>query len=157
MINRVIVSGRLGNDPRITDFDGGGKSAQFSMAVTERGYKRQDGTEVPERTDWIRVETSRSGIAGVIEKYVKKGSFVMIDGKIRTREWEKDGAKQSATVIVIENLELCPRNDGQNGVNTPTPPQEAKTTSNSRATGSTNTPAHAPAPPVYVQDEDLPF
>jgi single-strand DNA-binding protein len=150
MINRVVISGRLGSDPRITDFDGGGKSAQFSMAVTERGYKRQDGTEVPEKVDWIRVETSRSGIAGVIEKYVKRGSFVMIDGKLRTREWEKDGVKQTATVVVIENLELCPRNGEQNNASAPPPSAEARpTTNNSRSTSS--------PPPVYTQDDDLPF
>ena len=156
MINTVVVAGRLGADPRITEFESGGKAAQFSIAVTERGYKRQDGTEVPERTEWIRVETGHTGIAGVVEKYLKKGSFVVIDGRLRNREWEKDGVKHYATVVLIENLELCPKNgEQQNG--TPPPEQEqSKVVKNSVTNHNTGAVA-ATNMPVYSQDDDLPF
>jgi len=154
-MNTVVVSGRLGADPRITIFDNGGKSASFNIAITERGYKKQDGTEVPEKTDWIRIETGRSGIAGVIEKYLKKGSFVVIEGKLRNREWEKDGVKQYLTVVSIENLELGPKNGEGNSI----PPPEVEEPKPVKQTP--NTPARNTefsAPPVqYEQEDDLPF
>jgi len=158
MINRVIVSGRLGADPRITDFDGGGKAAQFSIAVTERGYKKGDGTEVPDRTEWIRIETGRAGIAGVIEKFLKKGSHVTIDGKLRNREWEKDGVKQYSTVVQIESMELGPKNGESTGGNGAPPPeveqpQGSRVAKNSSSTATTNS---AP-PPNYQEEDDLPF
>ena len=148
MINRVIVSGRLGADPRITDFDGGGKAASFSIAITERGYTKQDGTVVAEKTDWFRIETGNRGIAGIIEKYVKKGSYILIDGKLKNREWEKDGVKQYSTVIQIENMDLGPKNGEHNGI--PTPEPEPKTT-NKGGTKSTT------PPPPDTNDDDLPF
>ena len=156
-MNIVLVSGRLGADPRITNFENGGKSAQFNLAVTERAYKRQDGTEVPERTEWLSIETSKSGIAGVVEKYLKKGSFVTIEGRLKNRNWEKDGVKHFATAIAIENLELCPRNNGgQNEIPSPVPDGEVPKTDNSGSRN--NTPSDAPPPaPAQDKQDDLPF
>ena len=156
MINTVVVSGRLGADPHITNFDNGGKAAQFSIAITERGYKRQDGTDVPDRTDWIRIETGRTGIAGIIEKFLKKGMFVTIAGKLRSREWEsKDGTKQYATVVQIETLDLPQKNGEQSNGSTPPPtPEQPKAANN-------NKPATVKNDGVASQqdksDDDLPF
>ena len=161
-MNTVVLSGRLGADPKVTNFDNGGKSASFNIAVTERSYKKQDGTEVPEKTDWFRIETGRSGIAGVIEKYLKKGSFVLIEGKLRNREWEnKEGVKQYATVVTIENMELGPKNgEGGNGNSgTPPPEPEKPKTVNKVETKSTKpTPnTNVNVDPVVPYEDDLPF
>ena len=157
-MNVVIISGRLGSDPKISNFDDGGKAAQFNIAVTERAYKRRDGTEVPERTEWIRVETGNTGISGVIEKYLKKGSFVMIEGRLKNRDWEKEGVKHYVTAVVIENLDLCPRN-GEHSNDVPAPEAEPqpskKVTSNKAAnTEKSNTTSTAE---YQAPDDDLPF
>ena len=153
MINTVIVSGHLGMYPRITNFENGGKAAQFSIAVTERGYKRQDGSEVPDRTDWFNIETGRSGIAGIVEKFLKKGSWVTVQGSLRNREWEKDGVKHSRTVIQIENLDLPPRNGEQSNSTPPPSPEQPKATSNSNSNPATVKNDNGETQP----SDDLPF
>jgi single-strand DNA-binding protein len=151
-MNSVHLAGRLGQDPTITNFEDGGKSAQFSVATTERGYTRQDGTEVPERTEWIRVETGNRGVAGVIEQYLKKGSFVIIEGKLKNREYEKDGVKRYVTTVTIEKMEFGPKsnNDSAN-VPAPEPERPKQTSSKPTATSQAAKPAYDSNP------DDLPF
>ena len=77
-MNIVILKGNVGQDPKITTFDNGGKVAQFTLATTERGYKKQDGAEVPDKTDWHNIVVRRSGLAGICEQYVKKGTPLLL-------------------------------------------------------------------------------
>lgn len=106
-MNKVFLKGNVGQDPRITNFPDGGKVAQFSLATTERGYKMQDGREVPEKTTWHNIVVKRTGMAGVCEQYVKKGSPLLIEGRIETREYQDNaGQTRYVTEIIVEELEL---------------------------------------------------
>lgn len=106
-MNKVFLRGNVGQDPQITNFDNGGKVAQFSLATTERGYKTQDGREIPDVTDWHNIVVKRSGLAGICEQYVKKGTPLLIIGKIRTREYQDNaGQTRYITEIIVEEMEL---------------------------------------------------
>lgn len=106
-MNKVILRGNVGQDPQITNFENGGKVAQFSLATTERGYKTQDGREIPDVTDWHNIVVKRSGLAGICEQYVKKGTPLLIIGKIRTREYQDNaGQTRYITEIIVEEMEL---------------------------------------------------
>lgn len=107
IMNKVILRGNVGQDPQITNFDKGGKVAQFSLATTERGYKTQDGREIPDVTDWHNIVVKRSGLAGICEQYVKKGTPLLIIGKVRTREYQDNaGQTRYITEIIVEEMEL---------------------------------------------------
>lgn len=106
-MNKVFLRGNVGQDPQITNFENGGKVAQFSLATTERGYKTQDGREIPDVTDWHNIVVKRSGLAGICEQYVKKGTPLLIIGKIRTREYQDNaGQTRYITEIIVEEMEL---------------------------------------------------
>jgi len=86
------------------------KKVSFSMATTDRGYTKQDGTQVPERTEWHNIVVWR-GLAEICEKYVHKGDLLYIEGKIQTRSWDgENGQKHYITEIVAEVVELFPKN-----------------------------------------------
>ena len=73
-MNQVNLKGNAGQDPRITDFEGGGKVAQFSLATTTKGYTTKDGKKVEDTTQWHNIVVNRKGLAGVVETFVKKGT-----------------------------------------------------------------------------------
>ena len=106
-MNKVFLKGNCGQDPKITTFQDGGKVAQFTMATTERGYKTQDGREIPDVTDWHNIVVKRTGLAGVCEQFVKKGTPLLVVGKIQTRNYQDNaGQTRYVTEIVVEELEL---------------------------------------------------
>ncbi len=103
-VNKCILLGRVGKDPEIKQFDGGNK-ASFSIATTERGFTTKDGKEYPEKTEWHNIVCWK-GLATIVERFVKKGDLIYIEGKITTRSWESDGQKHYMTEIVADNIEL---------------------------------------------------
>ena len=106
-MNKVILKGNVGADPTITNFENGGKVAQFTLATTERGYTTKDGRQIPDVTDWHNIVVKQPGLAGVCEQHVKKGTPILIVGKIRTRDYEDNaGQKRYITEIIIEEMEL---------------------------------------------------
>ena len=106
-MNKVFLKGNVGQDPRITNFENGGKVAQFSLATTERGYKTKDGKEIPEMTDWHNIVVKHPGLVGVVQEYVKKGTPLLISGKIRTRDYQDNaGQTRYVTEIIVEEMEL---------------------------------------------------
>lgn len=106
-MNKTVLSGRVGQDPKITDFQNGGKVAQFTLATTERGYETRDGRKIEPQTTWHNIVVKRTGLAGVCEQYVKKGTPLLIVGKIQTRSYEDNaGQTRYVTEIVAEELEL---------------------------------------------------
>lgn len=105
-MHKVILIGNVGKDPEVKAFDNGGKIANFSVADTEKGYKTKDGKEIPEHTEWFNCVVKQSGLAGVVEQYVKKGNKVFVEGKLKTREYEKDGQKRYLTELVVNSMEL---------------------------------------------------
>ena len=106
-MNKVFLKGNVGQDPRITNFENGGKVAQFTLATTERGFKTRDGKDIPDVTDWHNIVIKQTGLAGVCEQYVKKGTPLLIVGKIRTRDYrDESGNTRYITEIIVEEMEL---------------------------------------------------
>lgn len=111
MVNKVALLGRVGKDPVIKSFNNGGKVAEFSIA-TDDSYKDKSGNKV-EQTDWHNIRCTYPKLCDVIESYVKRGSLLYVEGKIKTRSWDdKDGNKRYATEVVIESLKLLGGKDG---------------------------------------------
>lgn len=92
-------------DPEVKDV-AGTKVANLSLATTEKGYTLQNGIQVPDRTEWHSLIFWK-GLAEVVEKYVRKGSQIYIEGKIKTRQYEdRTGSKRYVTEIFVDKLEL---------------------------------------------------
>ena len=106
-MNKVFLKGNVGKAPKITDFEGGGKVAEFSLATTRRGFETKDGRQIPEVTDWHNIVVLKSGLAGVCERFVTKGTPLLVCGRLRTRDY-KDNAGQTryVTEVVVEEMEL---------------------------------------------------
>lgn len=107
-VNKVILLGYVGKDPDIRYVDQGVCVAQVRLATTERGYTLSNGTQVPERTEWHNIIFWRK-LAETVERYVKKGNLIYVEGKIQTRSYEdKQGITRYVTEIWGEQLELFP-------------------------------------------------
>tara|TARA_B110000263_G_C15242507_1_gene480060 strand:- start:431 stop:847 length:417 start_codon:yes stop_codon:yes gene_type:complete len=103
-VNKVILVGNLGKDPEVKYLDSGVAVANFSLATTEN-YKNKEGERVSQ-TEWHNIVLWR-GLAEVAEKWLKKGSSVYIEGKIKTRKWEdKDGNTRYNTEILADNMTM---------------------------------------------------
>lgn len=107
MINKVILVGNVGMDPEVRSLETGVKVARIRLATTERMFNRQTN-ETTEHTEWHTITLWR-GLAEVVDKYVHKGSQIYIEGRLRSREWERDGQKHYATEIVADELKLLGR------------------------------------------------
>ena len=111
-VNKVILVGNVGNDPEIRTFGNGGKVANLSLATSENWR---------DKTEWHRVAVFGEGLVGVIERYVKKGSKLYIEGKLQTRKWQdRDGNDKYTTEIVLlgpgSNMTMLDsRNEGGGG------------------------------------------
>ena len=106
-MNKCILKGNVGQDPKITTFQDGGKVAQFTLATTERGFTPRDGKQIPDVTTWHNIVVKQSGLAGVCEQFVKKGTPLLIVGKIQTRQYQDNaGQTRYVTEIVVEEMEL---------------------------------------------------
>jgi single-strand DNA-binding protein len=115
-VNRVILIGNVGRDPEVRNTQAGAKIVQFSVATSET-WKDSSGQK-QERTEWHRVVCFNERIGDVIEKYVRKGSSVYVEGSIQTRKWtDQSGAEKFTTEIVISKFKgeltlLGGKNDG---------------------------------------------
>ena len=105
-MNKTFLIGNVGQEPNIRQLNDGTKVATFSIATTERGYTLQNGTQVPERTEWHNIVVWRKQ-AEVVEKYVHKGDKLYVEGKILSRSYDdKQGIKRYVTEIMAETIEL---------------------------------------------------
>ena len=113
-VNKVILIGNVGKDPDVRYLDNGVAVATFPLATTERGYTLQNGTQVPERTEWHNIVLWR-GLAQTAEKYVHKGDKHFIEGKIKSRSYDdQNGVKRYVVEIFADNMEmLTPRGAAQ--------------------------------------------
>ena len=136
-VNKVILVGRLGKDPEVRHLENGATVANFSMATSETYKDRQTG-ERREQTEWHNVVLWR-GLAEVVEKYVKKGDMLYVEGKLRTRSWEKDGITRYTTEVVGDNMTML----GGRGDNP--------------STGSDYQPPSVQDAPMEDATDDLPF
>jgi len=147
-LNKVFLIGNVGKDPDVRYFDSGYIVANFPLATSERGYKLANGTEVPERTEWHNIVVTRER-AQFVEKYVKKGSLMYLEGKIRSHDYEgKDGVKRYITEIYADRVDFFSLGSGTRKTETEAEP------------AATNNPT--PAEPATIlppndQADDLPF
>jgi len=144
-INKVILVGNVGKDPEIRRTESGNTVASFSLATSET-YKK-DGQKKTV-TEWHNIVMWR-WLAEVAEKYVKKGSKLYLDGRVKSRSWQdKDGNTRYITEIVADKMEMLDSKDsGQN--NTPKKNAQQNTTPNATNTDE----GEAPLP----EEDDLPF
>lgn len=141
-VNKVILIGNLGADPEIRHLPSGIPVANFRIATSEVFRDKTTG-EKREQTEWHNIVAWR-GLAEVVEKYVKKGSKVYVEGKLRTRQWQdKDGVQRYTTEIQADELTMLDRPSGDRS----SAPQSAPAT--------TAAPAATTAPAEEL--DDLPF
>ncbi|MCI5718497.1 MAG: single-stranded DNA-binding protein [Alistipes sp.] len=108
MVNKVILVGNVGIDPEVRTTESGVKVARVRLATTERLYDRQSN-ETKELTEWHTITLWR-GLADVVDRYVRKGSQLYIEGRLRTREWvDKDNIKRYTTEILADEMKLLGR------------------------------------------------
>lgn len=105
-VNKVILIGHVGKEPRVKHFDGGSAVASFSLATTDRAYTLANGTNVPERTEWHNV-VATNRLAEVVEKYVHKGDKLYLECKLRTRDYDDSkGVKHYITEVFVDSMEM---------------------------------------------------
>ena len=103
-LNKVMLIGRLGQDPEVRNTQDGRSLCTFSIATSESWNDKNTG-EKREKTEWHRVVVFNEGLVNIIQQYVKKGSNVFIEGQLQTRKWEdKDGIEKYTTEIVLQGF-----------------------------------------------------
>ena len=109
-VNKVILIGNVGADPEVRYLDRGVAIATFNLATTERGYVMQNGTQVPDVTEWHSIVLWRN-LAEWSQQNLRKSMKVYVEGKLKTRSWEKDGQIRRKTEVIAENIQILYRPD----------------------------------------------
>lgn len=142
MINKVILVGNLGRDPEIRYTPSGTAVANFTIATTEKWKDKQSG-EMQERTEWHRI-VAWSRLGEICGEYLSKGRQVYIEGKLQTRQWEKDGVTRYTTEVVASEMKMLgPKTQGD-GYNKPADQSQVPEYS-------------GPPLPGTQDDDDIPF
>ena len=152
-INKVILIGTCGQDPEVRYTGNGGAVANVSLATSE-SWKDSTGAK-QEKTEWHKV-VFFGKIAEVVGEYVRKGSTIYIEGKLQTREWEKDGIKRYTTEVVVDQrgtLQLLGGKQGEQGASRPSQTPRNSNNQNSRPAQ----PAQDNNPSYDSFDDDIPF
>lgn len=142
-MNKVMLIGNVGKEPDVHYYDADQAVAQVSFATTEKGYTLQNGTQVPDHTDWHNLVFYR-GLAKVVEKYVHKGDRLYVEGKIRYRVYDdKQGRRHNITEIYVDNMEMLSSRSqtmGQSNLSTGQTSQAAANTSSPNTTDNKDLP-----------------
>ena len=120
---KVTIVGNLGSDPELKEFDGGGKLCNVSIATSESWTDKESG-EKKESTEWHRV-VFRNKLAEIANKYLKKGGKVLVEGKLKTRSWEKDGHTVYTTEIIVRDMKMLGGKERAEGADNTPPPNGA--------------------------------
>lgn len=151
MVNKVILVGNVGADPAVKYLEGGVAVASFSLATSET-YRNKNGERV-DQTEWHNIVLWR-GLAQVAEYYVKKGSQLYIEGKIRSRSWEdKNGVKHFITEIYADTMQILARKKENTGETAPATTPDSTT---APAPTEVATPAEVAAPAEAVTPREIP-
>ena len=155
MLNKVMLIGRLGGDPEIRYMPSGDPIATLNIATSRRWRDKQTG-ERKEETEWHRV-TFFGPIAKVCGDYLRKGSQVYVEGRIKTDKYQKDGVDVYRTGIIGEQMNMLDsRSGGTTSFSDNAPPASSYDNRPSASSGSQSTPPSAPA--SYDDfDDDIPF
>ena len=119
-VNKVILLGNLGRDPEIRSMQSGSKMASFSIATSKR-WKDKNTQEQKEKTSWHNIVVFGDGLVDIVERYVKKGSKIYVEGELQTRKWQDhDGNDSYSTEVVLQgyncNLTLLDSRNQSNSV-----------------------------------------
>ena len=163
MVNKVILVGNVGLDPEVRTLEGGAKVARIRLATTERLYDRASN-ETKEHTEWHTITLWR-GLADVVDRYVRKGTQLYIEGRLRTREWmDKDNNKRYTTEILADTMNLLGRRSDNPASEGSAPAYGGAQSASSGQQGGYAAPRPAAAPqpqqqPTVPADDpdDLPF
>src|SRR5690349_9564409 len=144
-VNKVILVGRLGKEPEVRNLENGAAVANFTMATSET-YKDKTTGEKKEITEWHNIVLWR-GLAEVTQRYLHKGDMVYIEGKLRTRSWEKEGVTRYTTEVVADNMTMLSSKGSGGGQSSGNyAPAEMSSADNFRASA-----------PIDSNTDDLPF
>ena len=142
-VNKVILVGNLGKDPEVRHLENGTAVANFPIATSE-SCKDREGNRI-DQTEWHNVVVWRK-LAEIAQSYLKKGSQIYLEGKLRTRSWDdQQGNKRYTTEVVADTFTMLGRRDDAQ---------------NNNQGGNYNTPASTPAAPqnnAVEEEDDLPF
>ena len=161
-VNKVILVGTCGQDPETRYMPNGNAVTNLSLATSEQWTDKQSGQKV-EKTEWHRVALFGK-VAEIAGEYLRKGSQVYIEGKLQTREWEKDGVKRYTTEIIVDmqgTMQLLGgRPDNSGGDSAPRqqrPAPQQREQQAPRESRPAPQPAAQPAPNYDSFDDDIPF
>lgn len=144
-VNKVIIVGRLGDNPETKCMPSGGAVTVVSVATSEDWKDKQSG-EKQERTEWHRV-VFYNKLAEIAGEYLTKGAQVYVEGKLRTRKWDKNGVDHYITEIIAEEMQMLGNK-----------PEGAPANKPAAAGKQSQKPAATPAPaPADPFDDDVPF
>ncbi len=161
-LNKVMLIGNVGGDPTFRDVSTSQRVANFSIATSESWKDKATG-EKKERVEWHRIVVWNDGLIGVIEKYVKKGSKVMVEGQLQTRKWEKDGQDHYSTEVVLTGFDaklLLLGDAGGSGAARDPNDNASRPGNNANGYGEAkgkSAPASKGAPTQKTLDDEIPF
>ena len=153
-INKVILVGNLGADPRVSNTQSGAKIVNFNLATSDRWRDKASG-EFKERTEWHRIVIFNPQLAETAERYLHKGSKVYLEGQLQTRRWEdNNGQERFTTEVVLQNFNgtlvlLDAKADGASSAGGAEDPFSASSSGWDMSA--------APAPAASDLDDDIPF
>lgn len=148
-LNKAIVFGNLTRDPELRSLPSGIQVASFSVA-TNRVYKDKDGQK-KEQVEYHNVVVFGKQ-ADLISRYMKKGSSILVEGRMQTRSWEADGGKKYRTEIVAEGFQFGPRSGGAAGA-----PSDTPASSPSESKGASKPEDTIEYPDEEISPDDIPF
>lgn len=162
-INKVILIGNAGGDPDVRYLPNGNAVANLTLATSDSWKDKQTG-QLQERTEWHRVSFFGK-IAEIVGQYIKKGSKLYIEGRLQTREWEKDGVKRYTTEVIVDmggTMQMLDGREDSGGQNANRAPQNQPTQSQAaqvrRPAPQANPQSGSQSEPDYDSfDDDIPF
>jgi single-strand DNA-binding protein len=153
-VNKVILVGNCGRDPETRYMPDGAALTNVSIATTFRWKDRNSG-ENKEETEWHRV-SFRGRLAEIAGEYLKKGSPVYVEGRLRTRKWQdQSGQERYTTEIIADQMQLLGGRGGASGGDMPA--RDAESAPPSDGKPAAKAPAKKPAGSVADMDDDIPF
>ena len=153
-VNKVILLGNLGRDPEIRSMQSGSKMATFSMATSKR-WRDKNTQEQRDKTSWHNIVVFGDGLVDIVEKYVKKGSRIFLEGELQTRKWQdSDGNDRYTTEVVLQgfnsNLTLLDSRNANNNI-------EDQAINTDQTASNFENPTSSKSPDSSESDDDIPF
>ena len=153
-VNKVILLGNSGKDPEIRSMQSGSKMATFSMATSKR-WRDKNTQEQRDKTSWHNIVVFGDGLVDIVEKYVKKGSKIYVEGELQTRKWQdQDGNDRYSTEVVLQgfnsNLTLLDSRNATNNI-------EDKETNTDQVASNFENPSSSKSSDSSESDDDIPF